>query len=191
MHHKLILPALIAALFAATSAQAATTLIAIGSLSGSGVDLSSATHAPLENGVAGNLLGGMGSGFAWAGGNTFIALPDRGPNATPYNPLVADTTSYIDRFQTVSMNLSVNQGAGLAYTLTPTLTQTTLLSSATPLTYGSGALGTDATYTLGSGVPVLNGINTPTTSPGVRTASTLRCHPAVSTMPVSTPKPCA
>ena len=122
-------------------------------------DLSTATHASLENSVAGNLLGGMGSGFAWAGGNTFIALPDRGPNATAYNPLVGDTTSYIDRFHTVSMNLSVNSGPGLAYNLTPTLTQTTLLSSASPLTYGTGALGTDATHTLGSGEPTLNATN--------------------------------
>jgi hypothetical protein len=33
------------------------------------------------------------------------------------------------------------------------------MSSATPLTYGTGALGTDATHTLGSGVPALNAIN--------------------------------
>jgi hypothetical protein len=159
MTNKLILPALIASLFAASAANAATGLIAIGSLSGNAFDLSSATHGPLENGVAGNLLGGMGSGFAWAGGSTFVALPDRGPNALAYNPLVSDTTSYIDRFHTINFSLTKNTGSGLAYNLTPTLARTTLLSSASPLTYGTGAMGTDATHTLGSGVPALNATN--------------------------------
>jgi hypothetical protein len=168
MNNKLILPALIASLVAASTANAATTLIALGSLSGTLSDLSSETAAPLESGVAGNRLGGLGSGFAWAGGNTFIALPDRGPNATAFNSLVADTTSYIDRFQTMSFSLTQNSGTGLAYKLTPTLTRTTLLSSATPLTYGSGALGTGTgigaggttqALTLGSGVPALNAVN--------------------------------
>jgi len=97
-------------------------------------------------------------GFAYAGGNTFLATPDRGPNATPYNPLVDDTASYIDRFQTFKLQLTPSSGA-LPYTLTPVLTATTLLSSATPLIYGTGALGTGTSggksYTLGSGVPAL------------------------------------
>ncbi len=159
MNKKALLPLLIATIFGATAAQAATSLIAIGSISGSIFDLSTQTAGPLENGVAGNLLGGVGSGFAWAGGSIFIATPDRGPNALAYNPLVADTTSYIDRFQTFNMALTQNAGPGLEYNLSPTLTHTTLLSSATPLTYGTGALGTDATHTLGSGVPALNAIN--------------------------------
>jgi Esterase-like activity of phytase/PEP-CTERM motif len=141
----------------------ATELIAIGSLgassAGANADLSGLT-APLENGIAGNLLGGLGSGFAWAGGNTFLAVPDRGPNATQFNPLIDDTTSYISRFQTIGFNLTPNAApGGLAFTLSPTLLATTLLSSATALSYGSGALGTDATHTLGSGVPALNASN--------------------------------
>jgi hypothetical protein len=135
-------------------ANAATQLIAIGSLSGTLSDLSTQTAGLLENGVAGNLLGGMGSGFAWAGGNTFLALPDRGPNATVYNAGVADTTSYIDRFQTVTFNLTANTGSGLAYNLTPTLTNTTLLSSATALNYGTGTA-----YGLPNGAPALNAVN--------------------------------
>lgn len=155
MANKLILPALIASLFAASAANAATTLIAIGSLSGNAFDLSSETHGPLENGVAGNLLGGVGSGFAWAGGSTFIATPDRGPNATAYNPLVDDTTSYIDRFHTINFSLTQNNtGSGLAYNLTPTLAKTTLLSSASPLTYGAGVA-----YGLPNGAPALNATN--------------------------------
>ena len=62
------------------------------SAAGSFADLSGLTGA-LENGLAGNLLGGLGSSLAWAGGNTFVAAPDRGPNATPYNSLVDDHLS--------------------------------------------------------------------------------------------------
>jgi hypothetical protein len=164
-----LLSAFIASIFAVPAAHASMDLIAIGSLTGSSAgsyaDLSGLTGT-LENGIAGNLLGGLGSGFAYAGGNTFLALPDRGPNATAYNPLVADTVSYIDRFQTVSMSLTANTlstsvaipGSGnsivLPYTLTPTLTATTLLSSATPLTYGTGTA-----YGLPDGTPALNSIN--------------------------------
>jgi hypothetical protein len=166
--NKNLLSILIASMFAMPAAQAAPSLIAIGSLGGSMSDLSTQTAGLLENGVAGNLLGGIGSGFAWAGDNTFIATPDRGPNATTYNSLVADTSSYINRFQTISFGLTQNtSGSGLAYNLTPTLTNTTLLSSATPLNYGTGALGTSSAinpvtsqpYSLGSGVPALNTTN--------------------------------
>src|SRR4051794_13249328 len=99
MTSKKIIPALLASVFAASAAHASVDLIAIGGLNGNGSDLSTQTSGLLENGVAGNLLGGMGSGLAWAGGNTFLATPDRGPNAASYNPLVDDTTSYIARFQ--------------------------------------------------------------------------------------------
>jgi hypothetical protein len=155
-----LLATVVASIFVATPALAAPVLLATGSLNGNQSDLSTATSGALENGVAGNLLGGVGSGLAWAGGNTFIATPDRGPNATSYNPLVDDTTSYIARFQTLSLNLTQNNsGAGLAFNLTPTLSATTLLSSATPLVYGSGALGTGGGYTLGDGTPALNAVN--------------------------------
>jgi hypothetical protein len=155
---RLLAPTLAACGFVLLPAAQATELIAVGSL-GAGADLSSLS-APLENGIAGNLLGGIGSGIAWAGGNTFIAVPDRGPNATSYNALIDDTTSYISRFQTIGLTLTPNAvPGGLAFTLTPTLLATTLLSSATPLSYGTGALGTDATHILGSGVPGLNATN--------------------------------
>jgi hypothetical protein len=160
------------AVLASSAAQATPSLIAIGELSGSTAgsfaDLSGLTGT-LENGAAANLLGGLGSGLAWAGGNTFLALPDRGPNAVTYNPLVDNTTSYIARFQTLSLSLSstpttLASGTVLPYTLTPTLNATTLLSSSTALSYGTGSLGTGtsgtSTYTLGSGVP---SINTPST----------------------------
>lgn len=135
------------------SAHAAFELIGIGSLGGTS-DLSGLTGT-LESGVAANILGGMGSGLAWAGGNTFLALPDRGPNATAYTggAAVDNTTSYIARFNTVSMNVtatpSVVPAGTLPYTVTPTLQSTTLLWSSTPLNYGS-------TAGLASGVPTLN-----------------------------------
>lgn len=133
-------------------------LIAVGSLTGSSAgswaDLSG-LNGKLENGVAANLLGGLGSGLAWAGGNTFLAAPDRGPNAVPYNSSVDDTTSYIARFQTVTLNLTASASGSLPYTLTPTLTATTLLSS--PVNASSPAL--NYGNAVGSGAPA---INTPT-----------------------------
>ncbi|MGZ5091694.1 MAG: esterase-like activity of phytase family protein [Burkholderiales bacterium] len=141
-------------------AHGAPILLAIGNMGGITTDLSTQTAGLLENGAPGNLFGGIGSGLAWAGGSTFIATPDRGPNATAYNPLIDDTTSYIARFQTLTLNLSANPVlGGLPFILSPTLTATTLLSSSDKLTYGTGALGTNATHVLGSGTPALNAIN--------------------------------
>ncbi|HEX5354723.1 MAG TPA: esterase-like activity of phytase family protein [Aquabacterium sp.] len=125
------------------SAHAAFELIGIGTLSGSS-DLSGLTGT-LESGNAANILGGMGSGLAWAGGSTFLALPDRGPNAVSYAGGVAvdNTTSYIARFNTINVNLlaapSAVPAGTLPYTVTPTLQSTTLLWSSTPLTYGTTA----------------------------------------------------
>ncbi len=135
------------------SAHAAFELIGIGSLGGTS-DLSGLTGT-LENGNAANILGGMGSGLAWAGDNTFLALPDRGPNAAAYTggAAVDNTTSYIARFNTISMNVTATPSAvpagTLPYTVTPTLQSTTLLWSSTPLNYGN-------TAGLASGVPGIN-----------------------------------
>jgi len=143
------------ALFTATHAQAQATLLAVGTLdqsrAGAWADLSGLTYT-LENGVPANSLGGFGSAIAYAGGNTFLALPDRGPNAVSFDSNVDDTVSYINRFHTVTMDLDPNKsGTGLPFTLTPTLRATTLLWSWTPLVYSSGAgLG------VGPGAPTLN-----------------------------------
>jgi hypothetical protein len=161
---KLLFPIVVlASSFLATSA-GAVDLIAIGSISGTYQDFASQTASPLENGVPGNMLGGIGSGLAHAGGDTFLALPDRGPNANPYNPLVDDTVSYITRFQTLSLRLAptVDPATGLPFTLTPMLAGTTLLSSPKPLVYGTGeGLGyqIDGVTPLGSGAPALNAVN--------------------------------
>jgi hypothetical protein len=140
--------AMLAALSLAGAAHATPMLLATGTLAAGGADLSSATAGLLENGLPGNLLGGIGSGLAWAGGNTFIATPDRGPNATPWNAALDDTTSYIARFQTLELGLvKNNSGTGLAFHLNPVLTETTLMYSTTALTYAAG------------GAPALNATN--------------------------------
>ncbi len=84
-------------------------------------------------------------------GNTFLALPDRGPNAVSYDSNIDDTDSYINRFHTIEMHLTPSHsGTGLPYTLNPELQRTTLLWSLTPLVYGSGD------GQVGSGRPPLN-----------------------------------
>jgi len=117
-------------------------LIAKGTLTsswaGSYTDLSGLTGS-LENGVQANLLGGLGSGLAHVSGDTFLALPDRGPNAVSFDSLIDDTVSYIPRFHKIKMNLARNSDSkGLPYTIEPKLEETTLLNSLTPLVYGNG-----------------------------------------------------
>jgi hypothetical protein len=141
----------------ATSAHAAPpVLVAIGSASGFYEDFATQTAAPLENGVPGNRLGGIGSGLTHIGGDWFLALPDRGPNAVPFNSCLDDTVSYINRFETLHLSLSPTPSDSTSpfpVTLTPMLAATTLLSSETPLVYGSGC------GSVGSGVPHLNAVD--------------------------------
>jgi len=139
---------------AQTSFAAEPVLIAIGSVSGLYEDFATDTAAPLANGVPGNRLGGIGSAIAYLGGDWFLALPDRGPNAVPYEPCLDDTVAYINRFHTVHLSLSPSDpGSKLPFTLTPMLVATTLLSSRTPLVYGAGC------GVAKSGVPPLNAID--------------------------------
>ena len=134
--------------------QAQVALIAKGTLTssaaGSYKDLSGLNNT-LENGVNANLLGGLGSGIAYASGDTFLSVPDRGPNAVPWNSLIDDTASYIPRVHTIKMNLEKNKGSGLPYTISPELKDTTLLWSLLPLVYGNGSA-----YNAPSGVPPQN-----------------------------------
>ena len=130
-----------------TAAYADVRLLAIGDFQNS-VDRSGLT-GNLENGLAANIFGGIGSALAYAGGTTFLFAPDRGPNATPWNSNVDDTTSYISRFHTVDLALKASSGGGLPFTVTPILQGTTLLSSPTALTYavgGAPAQNTSGTY---------------------------------------------
>ncbi len=113
-------------------------------------DFAGVTEA-LENGLPQNVLGGVGSGLAYAGGTTFLAVPDRGPNATPIpnGSLNDNTTSFISRVESLDLALTPAASGSLPFTLTPALEATTLLFSATPLTYGN-------TVGLPSAVPVEN-----------------------------------
>ena len=137
----------------ASHAGAQVSLLAIGSVTGTtagaNLDLSGLTYS-LENGVPANILGGMGSGVTYAGGNKFLALPDRGPNAATYDTAIDNTTSYINRFHTITMELT-SKPSGLPFSVNARLINTTLLYSDTDLVYGDGAgLG------VGSGVPPVN-----------------------------------
>src|SRR5215813_3089565 len=100
-----------------TLATAQVNLLAVGSLTssraGSYTDLSGLNYS-LENGVPANLLGGLGSGLAWASGSTFLAVPDRGPNAVSYDSAIDDTSSYVPRFHTINMSLQPNKWYGPA-----------------------------------------------------------------------------
>ena len=154
--------ALAAAVFGAalvsTSARAEMALIGVGTINsssaGANADLSKLT-GKLENGLPANLLGGFGSGLAYAGNGVFLAVPDRGPNANAYNPKIDDTVSFISRVHTLTMALTpAAAGAALPITVTPTLTATTLLSSPTPLVYGTGT-----GLNLPNGAPAENAAN--------------------------------
>ncbi len=135
--HKTLLAATAALGSLLTLPALAVDLIAIGELPGNLVDRSGRS-ALLENGVNEDVLGGVGSGLAWAGGNTFLGLPDRGPNAVAWNSDLSDTTSYVPRFHTLQLDLAqrADTARGLPFTLTPKVTRTTLLFSLLPLNYG-------------------------------------------------------
>jgi hypothetical protein len=141
-------------LFASASSADEPVLIAVGSISGVYEDFATQTSAPLENGIAGNLLGGIGSALAFAGGSLFVALPDRGPNARPYNSAIDDTASYIPRFHTLHMTLAPSGDPNLPFTLTPMVIGTTLMFSRSPLFYGSGTA-----FGVPNGAPALNAVD--------------------------------
>ena len=85
--------------------------------------------------------------IATPAGNTFLAFPDRGPNAVEFDDAIDNTATYINRFHTISMELS-QIGRGLPYNLTPKLRIDEPALELTPLKYGNGdGLG------VGSGVP--------------------------------------
>jgi len=182
--NRTLMAAAMAAVPALSAYAAGPDLIASASLPATYEDLSNQTAGPLENGVPGNRLGGVGSSITYAGGDTFLLLPDRGPNALEWASSIDSTVSYIDRFHTFNLRLlpatpsdagvqdsntspSAVPGltapfdvAGLPFILTPTLRATTLLWSPTPLSYGkAGALLDDTGKAIGSGAPALNGLN--------------------------------
>ena len=118
-----------------------------------GSDRSRATAAPLENGAPGNLFGGLGSALAYVGGDTFLALPDRGPKTWSRTRPASTTRPRTSRAFTRCRCRcpKSREGDALPLTLTPTLEQTTLLFDRDPLVYGTGE-----GFGVKSGVPALN-----------------------------------
>lgn len=134
------------------AANAEPRLLAAGALAGTADR--SGLPGKLENGVPATMLGGLGSAIDHLHGDIFLALPDRGPNAVAFNKGLDDTVSYIARFHTIRMVLSrAPAGSPLPFTLSPRLTKTTLLWSASPLVYGSG---TQGGARIGPGAPAQN-----------------------------------
>jgi hypothetical protein len=163
--------ALLCALCGVAPVDAAITFLGTGSLPATGSDLSGLSGT-LENGASQSLLGGFGSAIAYTGvGDRFLVLPDRGPNATPYDASVDDTASYIDRFHEIDLAVSPSGGG---FTVTPSLVRTVLLSSATPLVGKLTADNPNKTFFTGlsSGFDSTNGPNSMRLDPeGIRVSN--------------------
>ncbi len=95
-----ILASSFAALLHAASALAvppAVSYIGEAIIPGNGTDFSGLPSTVIEDGKSPhNALNGFGSAFAYAGGNVFYGLSDRGPNKVAYSggTPVDNTTSY-------------------------------------------------------------------------------------------------
>jgi Esterase-like activity of phytase len=123
---KALVTALLIA-FTATPLNAATNLLATANIPSDSTDLSG-LGGNLEDGTPANKAGAFGSGIAYSGiGWRFLALPDRGPNASTYNASVDNTTSFRARFHDIELN--VTSTAAGAYAMSPNLIKTTLLSA--------------------------------------------------------------
>lgn len=166
-NRKTLTAAIVAALSLAGSlASASVTYLGSVGIAGNATDLSGLTDT-LEDGSPHNKLGGFGSAIAYTGyNNTYIATPDRGP---------ADgTTSYINRFDTFQISVAQNAASSTGWTVSASLTGTTLMSSATPLAGAASATNPDKTYFTGlsSGFDATGSSNSMRFDPeGVRVAS--------------------
>lgn len=111
-------------------------LIGIGELSGSAADLSGQTDL-LENGVPHNRVGGISAMEYTGTGNSFIALPDRGPDD--------GAVAYHCRFHTVEINIDP-----VTSTVTPKLMKTTFLTNEMGHRFPGAAIAYTATDSFGS-----------------------------------------
>ncbi len=106
-----------------------------GSGSLSGTDKSGLTGT-LEDGTPANLLGAFGSSIAYAGRGTYVVAPDRGANGTSYNPAIDNTTTYINRFHEISLNLTSLGNGRVA--VSTSLNATKLLTKSDGVTFFDG-----------------------------------------------------
>lgn len=135
--YRAFAPSLLICALAISSANAAVSLLGVGSIPATATDLSGLTGT-LESGTAKNLLS-VGSGLAYTGlGTRYIAIPDRGPNAIAYNAAVDDTTSFQARMHEVEVVVS-------GTTVTPLVVKTTLFSNETGVPLTGLSSGFDAT----------------------------------------------
>src|SRR5690348_11247249 len=92
--------AIVVGAFLSTIVEAAPALIATATLDRP-ADRSGLTDT-LESAVADSAFGGIGSGLAWAGGTTFLAVPDRGRTRPVTRAAPIDnTTSFVARVHTL------------------------------------------------------------------------------------------
>jgi hypothetical protein len=132
-------------LMSAVSASADVTYIGDVVIQGNGTDLSGLPSTLLEDGDSPeNALNGFGSGLAYAGGNLFYALADRGPNkvAYPGGTAVDNTTSYPNRYQQFSITVTPSVSSPTGYTVNATNVGTTLLKNS----QGAQYLGISTAY---------------------------------------------
>jgi hypothetical protein len=105
---------------------------------GNGTDMSGLNGQILEDGVSpNNALNGFGSGLAYAGGNLFYALADRGPNKVTYagGTAVDNTTSYPNRYQQFQINVTPDGASPTGYDVNASNVGTTLLKNAQGVQY--------------------------------------------------------
>ena len=156
MRRTIISLVTIAGFVIAPAVQAAPVLLGYGSIAPTVTTDKSGLNYALENGNPQNILGGLGSGLAWAGGTNFVALPDRGPNALAYNAGLDNTVSYISRFHAMSLTLTPTTNGAAPFSIDAVLNGTTLLYSTQTLNYGGVPAGTTAD---GGALPAGNWIN--------------------------------
>src|ERR1700761_5601300 len=128
------------ALLVAGTASAADDVRFIGAaqIPGTGTDKSGLKPTILEDGVSPqNALNGFGSAIAYAGGNMFYALGDRGPNKVQYKggAAVDNTVSYPNRYQHFRVLVTADKTSATGFKVTATNTGTTLLKNAQGVQY--------------------------------------------------------
>ena len=127
--------------WAAVGHAAGPVLIAIGTISGFYEDFATQTAAPLENGVRGNRLGGIGIGHRLSRRRLLRRAARSRAERRGVQPVRTDDTRVVHQPLSYRAHESVaerSRFAPLPFTLTPMVVDTTLLSSRTPLVYGSG-----------------------------------------------------